>query len=145
MNQSYSVVNTINSTAHNVCWWQLFVNTTKWVMNHPNATLNTTFIYVTLFNRTNLNVYFMQGNTRKDAKNVTVNPYYNFTYRYLISSGNSIFIVAYPSDQSKYTLSNLTVYFNITTGYYPPDGVSVAYETTYLSNYYNEDMTTRFW
>lgn len=72
-------------------------------MNNPNIDLTWTYINVLISNATNLIIYIAQGPDQRSVNsNVRVNPSININYKYYLNNGGSVFLIAYPADQTKY-------------------------------------------
>ena len=130
LNQTVTISNTINATISDVCYWQLIVNIANFNNTHPNVKTSDAFINLVITSRTNLITYTLQGNdTRYNAFNLTQNATVNQAYKYPLSNGSSVYLIAF-QNFSTYQTSSLSFTFNITADYYPSGGMAAQLSTS---------------
>ncbi len=123
-NQTITLNNTMSRNGGDVCYWEFRVNVTEFALNNPKVPLNWTYINVVIHNRTNLTTYQLNGFSDKNASNVTTNSNLSTTYKYPLSNGSSVFLIAFPPATIGGTFLNFT--FNLSTDYFAVN--SAAFE-----------------
>jgi len=65
----------------------------------------------------------MQGDTLKTARRINLTfPIINKTLRYPTSNGMSLFIIAYPTNLTNFTPTNLTFNYTLSSFFFPVEG-----------------------
>ncbi|CDW84915.1 UNKNOWN [Stylonychia lemnae] len=117
-NQTITLRNSLNETAGDVCYWELKVDVEQYLINNPKVLLSWVFINIVIHNSTNLTTYLLHGEDQRNAINASVNPTSGKAYQYPLSSGGSVFLIAFPTDQNAYKPSLINFTFNFSTDYY---------------------------
>ena len=109
-------------------------------MTHPKVNRTDLFINLVILNRTNLITYTLNGNSRLNATNVTINAVVNKTYMYRVANGSSVYLIAFPSDNTNKKFTKLIFTFNLSSSIYPPQGMKEQLISELLLN----DQTNSF-
>ena len=115
----------MNYTLGDVCYWELYVDPVAFAAKHIYAQGNMPTVFITLaFDvlPSNMVVYAFQGSSRYDATNITLNT--TSSTNFPVSNGNRVILIAYPSSSVIPTPSMLKFTYNITTIYYPAQGLT---------------------
>lgn len=123
-NQSLSLLDKLQQSTGDVCYWELRVDLVSFQQSHPVVKLSDVFINVVLTGAENVNVYMAQGNSYKNATNgteqVLVDP---VGYKYPLSSGQSVFVITYPTNQVSNAPSTFNLTYFLSADYYPIRGM----------------------
>ena len=117
----------MNYTRGDVCYWELTVDTAGFEAKHEYAAGKLSEVYINLaFDvlNSNIQVYVLQGQSRRNATSVTnLNATQGKSNRLAFANGHKILIVAYPTTPAILTTSMFQFTYNISTPYYPPQGL----------------------
>lgn len=87
--------------------------------------------------------YIMNGLNIKNATNITTNASVGSVFKYPVTNGSQVFVIAFPSNISENQSNSFVFNYSLVSDLYSPNGLSwqeqmaISNQTSYLSQLYD--------